>query len=92
MAYIQNKDIVQREIASETILVPIQGDLVTDQKVFTLNTVGKFIWEQLEIPTEAAELARRVVAHFNVDLKQAEQDVHDFLRQMQEKHLIHVES
>ncbi len=89
MPYKRNKDIIQREIAGETLLVPIHGDLVTDQKVFTLNAVGKFIWEQLEQPADAAELAQSVVNQFNIDLPQAKQDVNKFLEQMQKRHLIY---
>jgi len=90
MAIIRNKDIIQREIAGEALLIPVHGDAVTDQRVFSLNPVGQFIWEQLEKPMEPVELAQAIVEHFNVDLAQAEEDVDAFIEQMQERHLVHV--
>ena len=41
--YIREKDIISRDIAGETILVPIRGNLADMQCVFTLNPVGIFI-------------------------------------------------
>ncbi len=44
----KKEEIVSREIAGETILVPIKGKLADMQRIFALENVSEYIWQQLD--------------------------------------------
>lgn len=81
-------DIVSREIAGETILVPIRGKLVDLQRVFTVNPVGAHIWQLLDGKTTLAAIRDSVVESFDVEREQAAIDIHEFIAQLLEAKLI----
>jgi hypothetical protein len=47
MVYRKKKDLVTREIAGETLIVPTRGNLADMQRIFALNGVAGFIWQHL---------------------------------------------
>jgi hypothetical protein len=67
--------VVAREIAGETFLVPVCGNLADLQRVFVLNRVGGFIWERLDAAAGPAEIAAAVAERFDVDVATATADV-----------------
>jgi hypothetical protein len=75
----QAENIVSREIAGETILVPIRGKLADMQNIFTLNKVGAYIWEKLDGTRSLAEIIALLLSHFEVTQEQAEQDLLEFI-------------
>ena len=75
----QAENIVSREIAGETILVPIRGKLADMQNIFTLNKVGAYIWEKLDGTRSLAEIIALLLSHFEVNQEQAEQDLLEFI-------------
>ena len=54
MKYCRKKDVVARSVAGENLLVPVHG---CTKKVFTLNSVGERLWDLIETPRTADELA-----------------------------------
>lgn len=78
----QNEDVIARQIAGETLLVPIRGDLAGMQRLFALDKVGEHIWQLLEAPTASEALVESVLAHFEVGQEQAQADVHEFLAEL----------
>ena len=86
--YRRAENIVSRDIAGETILVPIRGNLADMQHIFTLNSVGSFIWDQLDGNTKLADIRDLLLVDFDVNRKQAEQDILDFISQVIESNLI----
>src|SRR5210317_1210696 len=82
--YLREKDIISRNIAGETILVPIRGNLADMQFIFTLNPVGLFIWEQLDNEKTLADILESVLDHFDTSREQAETDMLDFISQVTE--------
>lgn len=67
--------VVAREIAGETFLVPVCGNLADLQRVFVLNRVGGFIWERLDGAAAPEEIAAAVAERFEVDVETAAADV-----------------
>ncbi|MFC1837612.1 PqqD family protein [Thermodesulfobacteriota bacterium] len=82
--FIRENDIISRDIAGETILVPIRGNLADMQYIFTLNPVGIFIWEQLEGEKNLAEILESLLEHFETSREQAETDMLEFISQVTE--------
>ena len=86
--YIHQEDIVCRNIAGETILVPIRGNLADMQQIFTLNPVGAFIWEQLNGEKQLAGILETLLERFDTTRDQAERDILVFIEQVEEKGLV----
>ena len=80
--------IVSRSIAGETILVPIRGNLADMEKIFSLEQVGEFIWQQLDGEQPLSEICDRVVDRFDVERDVAEADLQAFISELQEAGLI----
>lgn len=86
--YKKSGDVVHREIAGESILVPIRGNVADMQRLFALEGVGAFIWGKLDGETAVAEIAALVADRFDVDLETAEKDVAVFIDELLKNELI----
>ena len=80
--------VVTREIAGETMLVPVRGNLADMQKVFALDEMARFIWDQLERPSSLDELAETVTREFDVADDVAQRDVREFVEELQAAGLV----
>jgi hypothetical protein len=84
----RNSAIVSREVAGETIVVPICRGVGDLDSVYTFNPVGRSLWRLLEDGLSAEELANWVATHYEVDAKQALLDVQSYLAELQEIGLV----
>src|SRR5580704_8297503 len=84
----RNTAIVSRDVAGETIVVPICRGVGDLDSVYTFNPVGRSLWHLLENGQTAEELANWVATHFEVDAKQALRDVQSYLSELQEIGLV----
>ena len=75
----KSDELVHRKIAEETILVPIRGTLADMQKIFALNPVAEFVWDLLDGRNSVGEMVEKVVSEFEVERKQAEADLDEFV-------------
>lgn len=80
--YQQNDNIVTRKIADETILVPIKGNLADMQRIFMLNPVAEYIWDNLNNDKHLKIIRTGVVNHFDVRPTDAEKDIIEFINQL----------
>lgn len=88
--YRKSVDAVTREIAGETLLVPIRGHLADLRHIFSLNPVGSFVWDRLDGEHDAEALGSAVTSAFEVEPGRAEADVRSFLGQLVEAGLASV--
>jgi hypothetical protein len=86
----KNDNIVSRKIAGETFLVPVKGNLADMQRIFTLNQVAEFIWNELG-HKNLYDICNDIIQNFNVEREQAESDMRDFIRELSESDLIRAE-
>lgn len=84
----RNTAIVSREVAGETIVVPICRGVGDLDSVYTFNPVGRSLWRLLENSHSVEELANWVATHYEVDAKQALLDVQSYLAELQEIGLV----
>jgi hypothetical protein len=73
--YRKDANIVSRPIAGEMLLVPIRqkrGDL---ESIYTLNDTASRAWDLLDGQRTLGEISDQIVAEFEVDESQAEQDL-----------------
>jgi hypothetical protein len=84
----RNTAIVSRDVAGETIVVPICRGVGDLDSVYTFNPVGRSLWRLLESGRSVEELANWVATHYEVDAKQAVADVQSYLSELEAVGLI----
>lgn len=78
------KELVKREIAGDTILVPVGKTMYDSRGMFILNELGVFIWDRLEEAETEADLVRAVTEEYEVEEAVATADVHEFAEKLRE--------
>jgi len=84
----RSTSIVSRDVAGETIVVPICRGVGDLDSVYTFNAIGRSLWRRLESVQTTEELANWVSKHYEVDAKQALEDVQCYLAELQEVGLV----
>ena len=79
---------VTRQIAGETLIVPVTGHVMDLESIYVLNPVGSRIWELLRSPTTADRIAEIVASEFAVSPERAAGDVVEFLDSLGARGLI----
>ncbi len=86
--YHKNKDIVTRKIAGELFVVPVRGKLADMQRIFVLNTVGEYIWQQIDEQKSLEDIRKGVIDRFDVGEESADSDIREFISGLLEEGLI----
>ena len=91
----RQKRVIARQVAGETLLVPTRPGAADFDRIFLLNRVGAFVWQQLSTPRHRDELIDLVKQEFeaapdhdiasDVDKFLAELDHRGLLVESQEK-------
>ena len=82
------RSFVTRQIAGETLIVPIAGHVADLDSIYVLNDVASRIWELVRSPTSAGRIAEILASEFEVSLERAAQDVAEFLDSLGARELI----
>ncbi|MFZ0318289.1 MAG: PqqD family protein [Candidatus Sulfotelmatobacter sp.] len=88
--FVRSKAVVSRRVAGETLIVPVRGKVGDLASIYSFNQTGSLIWQALESPKSASELISIVEQEYAVSREQAEQDVKQFLSDMQSVDLVQV--
>ena len=80
-------DTVAEEIEGELVILDLQGDVY-----FSLNPVGRVIWEAIADEESFGEVVDRICEEFEVDRETASHDARDFLKDALERELLSVAS
>jgi hypothetical protein len=86
--YSKNPEVVKRKIAGELILVPIGETIACEQKIYALNDVGEFIFDQLNGKTTLQKILQKLLKEFAVSKEQAEADILQFITEMSQHQLV----
>lgn len=86
--YRRSDNVVTRQIAGETLLVPIRGDLAGIQRIFALDEVSCFVWERLDGSRDCESLAAEVCAVFDATPEQAAADIDQFIGELRDATLV----
>ncbi|UCH92629.1 MAG: PqqD family protein [Candidatus Aminicenantes bacterium] len=89
--YRKKEDIVTRQIAGETLLVPIRSQLADMQKIFALNPVAEYIWQQLDGKQSLEKIHSGITANYQVGNQKARADLEEFIAQLLEAGIIEQE-
>lgn len=64
-AVARQKRVIARQVAGETLLVPTRPGAADFDRIFLLNRVGAFVWQQLAQPRHRDELVELVKLEFD---------------------------
>jgi hypothetical protein len=82
--YKRNENFVFRQIENETILVPIKDNVGDMNCIYNLNEVGAFIWQNIKCKNSVVDLKNMILSEFEVTESQAEADLDEFVKNLNE--------
>lgn len=82
------KDLIKREIAGDTILVPVGTAVYDSNGLFVLNELASFIWDLLPGAENSEDILNAVLEEYEVEKEAAEKDIEEFLLKLQEMEII----
>ena len=82
------KELIKREIAGDTILVPVGKTVYDSNGLFILNELGAFIWDQLPNVDTEEEICNHVLEQYDVQPEVVGKDVKEFLDKLKEMQII----
>ena len=78
------KELVKRDIAGDTILVPVGKTVYDSNGLFILNELGAFLWDRLEAAQAEEELLQMILDEYEVTEAVAAKDLRTFLEKLRE--------
>ena len=82
------KELIKREIAGDTILVPVGKTVFDSNGLFALNELGAFIWEILPRVETEEEICEAVLAEYDVSRQEAAADIAEFMDKLRKLEII----
>jgi hypothetical protein len=82
------KELIKREIAGDTILVPVGKTVYDSNGLFVLNELGAFIWDLLPQADTEEAICNAVLEQYEVPAETAKQDVSAFLEKLREMEIL----
>ena len=82
------KELIKREIAGDTILVPVGKTVFDSNGLFALNELGAFIWEILPKVETEEEICEAVLAEYDVSRQEAAADIAEFMDKLRKLEII----
>lgn len=76
------KELIKREIAGDTILVPVGKTVLDSNGLFMLNELGAFIWDLLPKVETEAEICEAVLREYEVSAEEAAGDIAAFMNEL----------
>lgn len=82
------KELIKREIAGDTILVPVGKTVLDSNGLFVLNELGAFIWDLLPAVKDEAEICEAILREYDVSAEEAARDVGAFLENLRKMDIV----
>lgn len=82
------KELIKREIAGDTILVPVGKTVLESNGLFMLNELGSFIWDLLPTVDSEEEICNAVLAQYDCSAETVKQDVSEFIQKLKEMDIV----
>lgn len=82
------KELIKREIAGDTILVPVGKTVLESNGLFVLNGLGAFLWDRLPQAEGAEDLCAAVLEEYEVSREEAMEDIENFLAQLRKMNIL----
>lgn len=83
-------EFILREVAGETLLVPVGETALKFNGMITLNRVSAVIWKALSEQASYDEILGKILDRFDVEPDAARRDLDEFLEQMKAADLLDI--
>jgi len=81
--YLRSNTVVSRQVAGETLVVPIRGKVGDLAYIYSFNETGSALWAALEHPRSLENLTHLLHENFDVTWDDAERDANAFVQETQ---------
>lgn len=82
------KQLIKRDIAGDTILVPVGKTVYDSNGLFVINEVATFIWDNLPELDTQEEIVAKILEEYEVSQEEAAKDTAEFLGKLREMQII----
>ena len=82
------KELITREIAGDTVLVPVGKSVYDANGLFILNELAAFIWKLLPEAETEEQICKAVLEEYEVSEEDAARDVAEFLGKLRELEIL----
>lgn len=83
---------VTRQIAGETLLIPIRSQVADMQNIFALtHTSAEYIWQQLDGKQNLQQIHQGIMDNFQVEHQQSLSDLREFISRLLDAGIIEAE-
>jgi len=82
-------DFVARDIAGETIIVPVRDGVGDLNSIYTLNELGTKIWQLMDGQTHVKDIVDIITGEYEVTEEEVTKDLIDYLDSLEAAGLIH---
>ena len=78
------RELIKRQIAGDTVLVPVGRTVYDCNGLFVLNELGSFIWDLLPQASTREEVLQAILQEYEVDRETAQKDMDQFFSKLEE--------
>ena len=82
------KELIKRDIAGDTILVPCGKTVYDSNGLFALNELGTFLWDRIPQAETEEDLVAAVLEEYEVTREEAAKDIAEFLGKLKEMEIL----
>ena len=82
------KDFIKRDVAGDTVLVPVGKTVLDANGLFVMNELGAFIWDLLPEAETEEDICKAVLAEYEVSREEAAQDIAEFLNTLRKMEIL----
>ena len=86
--YAKETNLVTRDIAGETIIVPVKSNVGDLDSIYTLNEIGTLIWQLIDGKNSVGQIVDAICNAYDVTSEEAEKDALEFLNSLEAGGLI----
>jgi hypothetical protein len=86
--YVKKGEFVTRNIAGETLVVPVRGRIGDLDAIYNLSGVASFIWDHIDGQATVRQIVQGVCAEFDIPPETAETDALEFIGELRRAGLI----
>ena len=87
-SFVKDDNLMARNIAGETLIVPIRNSVGDLNSIYTLNEVGALVWQMIDGQTRVEQIVGAISREYDVTVDEAAGDVVELLDSMAEAGLI----
>jgi coenzyme PQQ synthesis protein D (PqqD) len=87
-SFVKDDNLMARNIAGETLIVPIRNSVGDLNSIYTLNEVGALVWQMIDGRTSVEQIVGAISREYDVTADEAAGDVVELLDSMTEAGLV----